>query len=142
MGGIKKNMDYYLNDENVVNRLVEEWNKYKTIVIAYDFDNTVFDYHNQGHIYDDVINILRECKKFGAYLIVFTANDEDKYPDIIKYLQDKNIPFDAINESPKFVPVTSKHKIYYNILLDDRAGLSSSYNNLQNALDVMKGVIN
>jgi hydroxymethylpyrimidine pyrophosphatase-like HAD family hydrolase len=131
-------MDYYLNDTNVVNRLVDEWSKYNNLVVAYDFDNTVFDYHNQGQKYDDVIDLLRECKQFGAHLVVFTANDEDKHPPIIDYLKANNIPFDAINENPSFVPVQSSKKIYFNILLDDRAGLSSSYYCLKEVLEIMK----
>lgn len=131
-------MDFYLDDQNVINRLVEEWRKYNNLVIAYDFDNTVYDYHNQGHRYDDVIELLRECKDFGAHLVVFTANDEDKHPPIIEFLRANNIPFDAINENPSFVPVQSSKKIYFNILLDDRAGLSSSYYCLKEALETMK----
>ena len=132
-------MDYYLSDLNVINRLVDEWIKYgHNFVIAYDYDNTVYDYHNQGHRYDDVIGLLRECYDFGAHLVVFTANDEDKHPPIIAYLKENNIPFDAINETPSFVPVKSSKKIYFNILLDDRAGLSSACYCLKDALEIMK----
>lgn len=132
-------MDYYLYDLNVINRLVDEWSKYGcNFVIAYDFDNTVYDYHNQGHKYDDVIGLLRECKEFGAHLVVFTANDEDKHPPIIDYLKTNNIPFDAINENPPFVPVQSSKKIYSNHFLDDRAGLSSAYYCLRLALQIME----
>ena len=64
-------MDYYLDDNNAVNRLVEEWRKYGKIIIGYDFDDTVFDFHQKGRTYKNVMNLLRECKKLGAYLIVF-----------------------------------------------------------------------
>lgn len=131
-------MDYYLNDQNVIDRLVREWKQYNSLVIAYDYDNTVYDYHKKGETYEDVIGLLRECKKFGSHLVVFTANDEDKYSPIIEYLKANKIPFDAINESPSFVPVQSSKKIYFNILLDDRAGLSSSYYCLKEALEIMK----
>lgn len=60
------------------------------------------------------------------------------FPDIIKYLEANHIPFDAINESPKFVPVAGSKKMYFNILLDDRAGLSSAYKCLKAALEIMK----
>jgi hypothetical protein len=131
-------MDFYLEDVNVVERLVSEWRKYKLLVIAYDYDNTVYDYHHNGLTFDDVTQLLRDCKEFGAHLVVFTACGEEKYPDIIAYLKANRIPFDAINESPQFVPITGSKKIYYNILLDDRAGLSSAYRCLRSALDLMK----
>ena len=39
------------------------------------------------------------------------------------------IPFDAINENPPFFKSKSR-KIYYNELLDDRAGLRESFERL------------
>jgi hypothetical protein len=131
-------MDFYLEDDNVIKRLVTEWKQYNNLVIAYDYDNTVYDYHHKGHTYDDIIQLLRECKDFGAHLVVFTACTDDVFPNIMEYLKTNHIPYDAINESPKFVPVTGGKKIYFNILLDDRAGLSSAYRCLKSALATMK----
>lgn len=131
-------MDFYLNDENVIARLVTEWKQYNNLVIAYDYDNTVYDYHKKGETYDDVINLLRGCKEFGAHLVVFTACPDEQFPEIREYLTTNNIPFDAINESPKFVPVVGGKKIYFNILLDDRAGLSSAFCCLGKALLIMQ----
>lgn len=129
--------DYYLIDENVVKRLVREWKEYGSLVIAYDYDNTVFDYHGEGHEYIDIPVLLRECKKQGAYLIVFSASEENRYEEMGNYLDKKNIPFDTINENPFFIK-NKTGKIYYNILLDDRAGLRSAYENLKEALRIMK----
>lgn len=131
-------MDFYLEDANVIARLVSEWKKYNRLVIAYDFDNTVYDYHNAGLTFDNVAQLLMECKEFGAYLVVFTACAEQQYSDIAEYLTATRIPFDAVNEDPPFVPITGNKKIYYNILLDDRAGLSSAYRCLKSALETMK----
>ena len=130
-------MDYYLDEKNIVNRLVKEWKKHGKLIIAFDFDNTVFDYHKEGHVYDNVISLLKECRDFGAYLIVFTAKPEEEFPEMIQYLIDNNIPYDAVNENLPFVPFSGK-KIYYNILLDDRAGLPSAYSTLKTALAEMK----
>jgi hydroxymethylpyrimidine pyrophosphatase-like HAD family hydrolase len=129
---------HYLNPNNVVERLVIEWKKYGKLVIAYDFDNTVYDYHKQGHIYDEVIQLLRECHKQGAFLTVFTACADEKFPWIKEFLTENNIPFDAINESPDYIPFSGR-KIYYNILLDDRAGLQSAYEDLKMALTIVRG---
>ncbi|MDG0792961.1 hypothetical protein OMP38_20365 [Cohnella ginsengisoli] len=131
-------MDFYLEDEHVVSRLVAEWRKYGRLVVAYDYDNTVFDYHRAGLSFDDVPRLLRECQAQGAYLVVFTACGERQYPEIASYLKDNGIPFDAINEDAPFVPSSGGRKIYFNILLDDRAGLGSAYRCLQAALNIMK----
>lgn len=119
-------MDTYLIQENVYNRLVREYEAHNQLIIAYDFDNTVFDYHNKGETYNKVIELLRKCKELGFYLIVYSCSPKSRYSQMIKYLKDNNIPFDTINEnSPKIK--FAEGKLYYNILLDDRAGLSSSY---------------
>lgn len=121
--------DFYTNANNVENRLLNEWIKYGKLVIAYDFDNTVYDYHNEGHTYTQVIELLRRCKALGAHLIVFTASEPERYDKIKSYLNENEVPYDAINENPDFVPFKTS-KIYYNILLDDRAGLELAYKSL------------
>jgi hypothetical protein len=129
--------DRFLIDNQVVLRLVKEWSEYGRLIIAFDVDSTVKDYHNLGDTYPRVIQLLRDCKEFGAHLVAFTACEESQFPDIEKYLHDNNIPYDGINKSPDFVPFKGR-KIYYNILLDDRAGLRSAYLCLKEALRVMK----
>lgn len=130
-------MHPYMDKTVVVDRLVREWRQHGKLVIAYDYDNTVFDYHNEGHDYSSVIELLRECKRYGAHLVVFTACEEEKFPVMRQFLDDNRIPYDAINEQPDFLPFTGR-KIYYNILLDDRAGLESACKALATALHIMK----
>lgn len=129
-------MDYYMNDQHVLDRLVKEYNKYGTLIVAYDFDNTVYDYHDEGHSYNQIETLLRKLKLIGCYLIVFTASDKSKFEFIRDYLKNKDIPFDSINENAPFVNFNSG-KVYYNILLDDRAGLSSAYNVLYKFLEII-----
>ena len=127
--------DFYLNESNVVNRLIEEWKKYGKIIIAYDFDDTVYDFHEKGRIYNDMVSLLKRCKKVGAYFIVFTANNDINM--IEAYLTGSNIPFDKINENMEFIKFTAR-KIYYNVLLDDRAGLKSAYDTLLTVVEYME----
>lgn len=125
--------------ENVSNRLKKEWTEHGRLIVAYDFDNTVFDFHGEGHCYDEVVELLRECKEIGAFLIVFTAAGSERYPFIEQYLKEKDIPYDAINENMPGLPFSSGNsKVYYNVLLDDRAGLSSAMMSLQSAIHYMK----
>lgn len=122
-------MDYFLNDKNCIDRLISEYNKYGSLIVAYDFDNTVFDFYKKGYAYDEVIALLRECKNMGFHLTVFTSCNDDRFPEIKEYLTKNNIPFDGINETPDFIPFKGR-KVYFNILLDDRAGLSSAFQQL------------
>ena len=130
-------MDFYLNENNITERLVKEWKKYGEIVIAFDFDNTVYDYHKKGHSYNQVISLLKECKDIGAYLILFTSRRDDELEFVEGYLKENNIPYDAINEDPIFTKASGR-KIYYNVLLDDRAGLPSAYNTLKKASKIVR----
>jgi molybdopterin/thiamine biosynthesis adenylyltransferase len=51
--------------------------------------------------------------------------------------QENDIPFDKINENMDFIPFTGR-KLYANIYLDDRAGLSAAYNILSKTLELIK----
>lgn len=119
-------MDHYLSDSNCINRLLDEWRRYGTLIIAYDYDNTVFDYNNRGYVFGDVIELLRNCKREGFHLTVFTSCNDDRFPEIKTYLESHMIPYDSINETPDFIPYKGR-KVYFNHLLDDRAGLSAAY---------------
>jgi hypothetical protein len=116
--------DYYA-------RLRKDYLEHGSLFVAFDFDNTVFDYHNQGINYDQIVELLRTCKALGFTLILFTGN-EGLQLDVIKQdLQNRDIPYDLINENP----IMKTRKPYYNILLDDRAGLLEAYQHLKKLTD-------
>lgn len=134
-------MDHYLCEENVYNRLKEEFYKYKTIIIAYDFDDTVFDFHKRGLLYTDVMELLREWKGYAKF-ICFTGCMPEKYAFIEQYLHDNDIPLDSINENVMSMPFNGT-KVYYNAFLDDRAGLKEVYNILKKLIkDIKQEAIN
>jgi hypothetical protein len=56
-------MDYYIDDRHCTKRLLEEHEKYGSIIVCYDYDNTVYDYDKRGNLCSAVIDLLRECKK-------------------------------------------------------------------------------
>jgi hypothetical protein len=128
-------VDPYLSKVASTARLLNEYERYGSLVVAYDFDNTVFDYFNEGHTYDMVIQLLRDLKSIGCYLICFTANEDTQR--IADFLTANDIPFDKINENPPFFTCKAG-KIYYNALLDDRAGLWQVYHELRYIVDILK----
>lgn len=106
-------------------RLLREYKTHGKLVVGFDFDNTIFDVHNIGGDYSAIINLLRECKELGFILCLYTAElDEDWLEWKVKYCGHFGIEPDYINESP-LIPGTKKP--FFNILLDDRAGLESAY---------------
>lgn len=120
--------DKYLSYGETYYRLEKEYYQYNSLVIAFDFDNTVYDFHQLGDTYLDVIELLQRLSNIGCYLICFTANPNHEF--IEKHLKDNNIPFDSINIDPPFLKLQTGRKIYYNALLDDRAGLLEVYKQL------------
>ncbi|MEN0050217.1 MAG: hypothetical protein AAF806_24340 [Bacteroidota bacterium] len=117
-------MDFYLNQQNAYERIWKEYLTYNCLIVAYDFDNTVYDCHQKGWQFKQVIRFLRRLKKIGCYLIIFTANQDLNF--VKTHCQKQDIPFDVINENAPFISSTAR-KIYYNALLDDRAGLRMTY---------------
>lgn len=128
-------IDEYLIPNASFLRLFNEYKKYGSIVVAYDFDNTVYDFHKKGTTYTNVVTLLRELKDIGCEIICFTANSDDGF--IYSYCLQNNIPIDKLNENPDFFKSESK-KIYFNAYLDDRAGLLQTYTELNLLLTLIK----
>ena len=50
----------FLNIDSTYNRLLSEYAKYGSIVVAFDFDNTVYDFHKQGLDCSEIIGLLQK----------------------------------------------------------------------------------
>lgn len=131
-------MKHPFNQRACLDRLKEEYDKYGKLIVAFDFDNTIYDFHNNGGDYSEVIELLKECIKLGFDLILFTVDeDPDKVSEKVRWLVSNNLwnykSFHFfVNTSPIF---SRSRKPYYNILFDDRAGLEESYNILKQVVD-------
>lgn len=128
-------LDTYLNVSNALDRLLKEYDKYGSLIIALDFDDTIFNFHNnKDNSYDMVISLVKDLKSIGCSIIIWTGN---KDIELIKnYCKEIGIEFDKINEN---MPVAEEYfksnnydliprKIYANAYLDDRAGLLECFN--------------
>lgn len=117
------------DNDGCITRLIEEYNKHKKLVIGFDFDNTIFDCHNNGQCYAQVINLLKECKELGFILCLYTAELRPEWIDWkVMYCEHFGIKPDYVNESPL---LSGTKKPFFNLLLDDRAGLQSAFSVLQ-----------
>ena len=124
--------DVYLDDRNCLDRLKKEHEKYGKLIVALDFDYTIHDYRGEGLKFPKVIDLIKECNKLDFDVVIFTAN---KNHEQIKWkCHELGIKFKGININilPEF---EGSGKIFYSILLDDRAGLSSAYNILKAVVD-------
>lgn len=117
--------DPYLVTEIAVARLVKEYHKHKNLVIGFDFDNTVFDYHEEGHVYPLIERLLVFLKQNEFKLVLFTGNQGDRLQFAINYCEKRGYKPDYVNESPLTEPGLIKPML--SILLDDRCGLHEAF---------------
>ena len=126
-------LDTYLIKENVIERIWKEYIEHGQLIVAYDYDSTVCPSQDGNESCDQVIELLHQCSKIrDIKMICFTARNPSDYNDVKKYLSEHDIRWDKVNENIDNVKkIFSDHgKIFYNIFLDDRAGLASAYETL------------
>lgn len=70
--------DPYLNNDLVFYRLKDTLLKYGKLIVAFDFDDTLFDYYNMGSEYPKLIELLKRCKKLGFVMMLYTSRANDK----------------------------------------------------------------
>ena len=70
-------MDKYLSDDACESRLFADYMKHGMLIVAVDFDNTIYDFHNDGLVFNDVIALIKRCNVFEFPVIVFTANNDE-----------------------------------------------------------------
>jgi hypothetical protein len=128
--------DPYFDTERCIERLYGWWKQHKNLVVAFDYDDTLYDFHKKGYKYPAMIKLLRECSRIGFTMILFSSQStQEEFEIIKKNLLEYDIKVDYINESP----VDKKSiKPYFNILLDDKCGLGQAYNILNQTLNRIK----
>jgi hypothetical protein len=123
-----------MRDLVAIERLMKEYHTHKKLIVAVDFDDTVYDFHNAGYSYHRVLNVVRDAQALGFFIVVFTGSHPDSWPMQRTYLAERGIKVDSINENPLPLPFGNHGKIYYNILLDDRAGLGQAVLTLETVI--------
>jgi hypothetical protein len=129
-------MENYTNHDACIERLLREYEEHGNLVVAFDFDDTLFDLHGAGIDTSDVIELAKECNKLNLTVCLWTAVGEwnaiHYKTALCEYM---GIKLDYVNESPL---LKNSKKPFFSILLDDRAGLESSYKVLQEVINQIK----
>ena len=120
-----------------VDRLYSEWLTHGKIIIGVDFDDTIspWKFTKQENC-NEVIELLQLAQATGAYLVIHTACNSDRYAEILTYCQSHGLNINTINENPIDLPYgkSPKSKPMCNIYLDDRAGLNEALAILEMAM--------
>lgn len=125
----------YLDTDFCVDRLYREYKQHPKLIIAVDYDDTLYDYHKKGYTYEDTINVLKRCQAHDFYICIFTGSPVDKYPSILSYCEQLGLKIASINKNPIPLPFGNDGKMYFNVLLDDRAFLGGTIEILNKLLD-------
>lgn len=92
------------------------------MIIAMDFDGTI--QLNDGRPNMKVINSLKNSKRNGARLILWTCREGNRLAEAVRYCAGYGLRFDAINQN---VPESIKslgydpRKVLADIYIDDKA---------------------
>lgn len=117
------------NNEFAIERLISEYKKHNNLIIGVDFDDTIHDTFNRGLDVSGIIYLLQRLQQdFNCTLCVWTANQDEA--KVREYWESIGLTIDHYNTSP-LADQFPGPKPYFNILLDDRAGLDSSFEQLK-----------
>lgn len=121
-------------------RLFKEWMTHNKIVLAVDFDDTLFPWGLLANDKDrsKAIKLVKKASQLGAYVVIFTASSKERYPEMHKYCHAIGVKIDSINENPIDLPYGHHGKIFYNHNLCDRSGLKGSLKVLKKAIKQYK----
>lgn len=123
--------DPYFSEERCVRRLLSWYKEHGNLIVGFDFDDTIYDYHKKGYKYTRVINLLRRCKTLGFKLVMTSVcKDMDEASRKIEMTRGMGISYPIGIGS-----MDVSKKPYVNILLDDKAGLGQAY-------EILKCVVN
>jgi hydroxymethylpyrimidine pyrophosphatase-like HAD family hydrolase len=107
----------------LLEKITRVYDTHRNIIIAVDFDDTIYDYSGQGFDTNYVVDLLKRAKeKLNAKLILFTCREDDLLSDAMEYCYDVGLEIDAVNTSLENYAYPSR-KPFYNMLLDDKACL-------------------
>lgn len=123
----------------LLNKITEVYNNHKSLIVGVDFDNTVFPFSKNEENEErcrKVVNVLLSLKKemgTGLILCLYSVADEQSLVYKEHIMDCYGLKPHYINEGPMDHKWKSK-KPFFNILLDDKAGLNSTIETLQELL--------
>jgi hypothetical protein len=119
---------------SLTDKIIDVYDKHGNIIIAVDFDDTIYNYSGQNFDTEYVIGLLKRAKTLlNAKLILFTCREGAFLENALSYCDDVGLSLDAVNTSLETYAYPSR-KPFYNILLDDKASLPECCSALETLL--------
>lgn len=92
-------------------------------ILAVDFDGTIAETEDDyipRKLMSNVKQVLDWAKKKNCYIIIWTCRSGKLLQQARKFLKDKNISYDIVNENVPWIDLETSRKIYYDFLIDDK----------------------
>ena len=103
-------------------------------ILAVDYDGTLVEdvFPEEGDFKEDIVNKVKEFKKHGAEIALWTCREGKSLAEAVKRCKDKGLEFDAVNdnvpdqkdymeEKKKKGEMLALRKIYADFYVDDKA---------------------
>ena len=107
-------------------KLIEATKEHGKIIVGVDFDDTIFPLRDNKYIREraeDLVDLLGELREYIT-LCLWTVADEQSLVYKIALMDEWGIKPDYVNSSP--VSYEEVRKPYFNLVLDDKAGLNEA----------------
>ena len=117
--------------------LIKTFKEHGKIIVGVDFDDTLFDYRGVPYIQERAENIrflLTELRSLIT-LCLWTIGDASSIRYKTELMKCWGLNPDYVNESPLEMPT---NKPYFNLLLDDKAGLNEAIKTLEKFYDYVR----
>ena len=101
-------------------------------VIAVDFDGTLSlgEWPNIGPANEELISFLKEQKKNGDKIILWTCREGDALQEAVRWCEREGLVFDAVNDNiPEMIERygTNSRKVSCDYYIDDRAVWTNAF---------------
>jgi hydroxymethylpyrimidine pyrophosphatase-like HAD family hydrolase len=121
-------------------RLVEEWKEHGRLILAVDYDDTIFPYKTAtGEECLELIEYLRLIQD-KLWIIIWTASKPERYEEIRSYCSSVGLEIVGVNTAAiPNLKFGTESKPYFNLLIDDRAGKELAIQQLKKAYKEVYG---
>ena len=121
-------------DEVLKDKLLAQYKEYGKLIIAFDYDDTVFPFYVHKSVVQPNIDVLVRAQEQGHTLILYTC----RVPGVLvhNYLKAVGITTQWFNSSPVYTAEGSK--LFFNVLLDDKCGIDYVRRTISAVLDVIE----
>ena len=122
----------------LLSKLHEVYIKHECIIIAVDFDDTILpsckESEEQCQRTRDILQYVDTCINYKLIIYTARATDISNMTEIDMWCKKFGIKYHEINRNIiEYAPQPSK--LYFNILLDDKSGLTECQNTLERFVD-------